>query len=92
MNVILYNSENLKINNTNYVINNHNEIKNIVCEIENNCFTIFNPSEINIIIAKRNNVTQYNGFYEFIPSGSIDTDNIIDNVVDYRRQLINELY
>ena len=39
------------------------------------------------------NVTSYPGFYEFVPSGSIDVDKTShSHLIDYYKQLIVELY
>ncbi|MCG8684758.1 MAG: NUDIX hydrolase, partial [Desulfobacterales bacterium] len=44
----------------------------------------------NTIIGKRNNVTEYKGFYELIPSGSIDADRVRRGSVTFKDQIIEE--
>jgi len=46
--------------------------------------------ENNTLIGLRHNVTEYKGYYEFIPSGSIDSSKIIHDKVLYQEQLITE--
>ena len=51
-----------------------------------------NNSKIFYVGKRSKTVTQYPGFYEFIPSGSIDTKNLVpDQPVDYSKQLTIEL-
>jgi len=51
-----------------------------------------NNSKIFYIGKRSETVTQYPGYYEFIPSGSIDAKNLVPNQpVDYSKQLIIEL-
>lgn len=44
----------------------------------------------NTLIARRQNVTEYNGFYELVPSGSISISKVMGNKVDYTSQIIEE--
>jgi hypothetical protein len=51
-----------------------------------------NNSKIFYVGKRSETVTQYPGYYEFIPSGSIDSKNIVPNQpVDYSNQLVIEL-
>jgi len=51
-----------------------------------------NNSKIFYVGKRSETVTQYPGYYEFIPSGSIDAKNLVPNQpVDYSKQLIIEL-
>ncbi len=51
-----------------------------------------NNSKIFYVGKRSETVTQYPGYYEFIPSGSIDAKNLVPNQpVDYSNQLIIEL-
>lgn len=47
--------------------------------------------EQNTLLARRNNVTEYNGFYELVPSGSIDSTRIKGGNIDFQEQLMEEL-
>ncbi len=44
----------------------------------------------NTLVAIRDNVTEYEGFYEFMPAGSIDPSKVKDDFILFRQQLIEE--
>lgn len=44
----------------------------------------------NTVLAVRHNVTEYEGFYEFIPAGSIDSSKRKNNLILFQEQLIEE--
>jgi beta-phosphoglucomutase-like phosphatase (HAD superfamily) len=48
-------------------------------------------SDRNTVLGVRRNVTEYEGFYEFIPSGSIDPSKRSDDSVLIEEQIIQEL-
>lgn len=47
-------------------------------------------SNNNTIVGLRNNVTEYKGFYEFVPSGGISSSKIEGGVILHNEQLIEE--
>lgn len=46
--------------------------------------------ENNTLLAARNNVTEYDGYYELLPAGSIDLSRNKNNAVSFQDQLITE--
>jgi HAD superfamily hydrolase (TIGR01509 family) len=44
----------------------------------------------NTLLAERHNVTEYEGFYEFIPAGSIDSSKMKDNFILFQEKLTEE--
>ncbi|MEY8214207.1 MAG: HAD family phosphatase [Colwellia sp.] len=46
--------------------------------------------ENNTLLAIRHNVTEYNGFYELLPAGSIDSSKIKNDDIPFQEQLITE--
>jgi HAD superfamily hydrolase (TIGR01509 family) len=44
----------------------------------------------NTMLAVRHNVTEYNGFYEFVPAGSVDSSKTENDLISFKEQIIEE--